>query len=62
MNEMSEKLIYRMLNVLSLLALTYYTATSINYIVESDAQIHSYDSQVNSNLLIARLEAHRSGK
>jgi hypothetical protein len=62
MNAMSEKPIYRILNVLSLLALTYYTATSINYIVESDAQAYSYDSQINSNWLTAHLEAHRSGK
>ncbi|NJK69337.1 MAG: hypothetical protein HC789_13715 [Microcoleus sp. CSU_2_2] len=62
MNAMSEKQIYRILNVVSLLALTYYAATSINYIVESDAQIYSYDRQINSNWLTARLEAHPSGK
>jgi hypothetical protein len=62
MNAMSEKPIYRILNVVSLLALTYYAATSINYIVESDAQIYSYDSQTNSDWLTAKLEAHRSGK
>ncbi len=62
MNEMSEKPIYRILNLVSLLALTYYAATSINYIFQSDAHIYSYDSQSNSNGSTAQLEAHRSGK
>jgi hypothetical protein len=63
MNAMSEKQIYRILNVVSLLALTYYTATSINYIFgESDAQIYSYDRQIDSNSLTARLEANPSRK
>ncbi|MEG4021924.1 MULTISPECIES: hypothetical protein [unclassified Microcoleus] len=60
MNQVSEKPIYRVLHLLSLLALAYYGATSINYIVESDAQIYSYDSQSNSHQSPAHLEAHRS--
>ncbi|MEG4065971.1 hypothetical protein QUA42_01230 [Microcoleus sp. Pol11C2] len=59
MNEVSEKPIYRVLNLLSLLALTYYAATSINYIFESDAHIYRYDSHSNSNASPAQLEAHR---
>ncbi|MEG3932426.1 MULTISPECIES: hypothetical protein [unclassified Microcoleus] len=59
MNEVSEKPIYRVLNLLSLLALAYYAATSINYIFESDAQIYRYDSQSNSNASPAQLAAHR---
>ena len=62
MNEMSEKPIYRILNLVSVLALTYYAATSINYIVHSDSHIYSYDSQSQSNESTAQLEAHRSGK
>ena len=62
MNEMSEKPIYRILNLVSLLALSYYAATSINYIFKSDAHIYSYDSQSHSNGSTAQLEAHRSGK
>jgi hypothetical protein len=63
MNAMSEKQIYRILNVVSLLGLIYYAATSINYIfVEGDSQIYSYDRQIDSNWLTERLEAHRSGK
>ncbi|MBD1885307.1 MULTISPECIES: hypothetical protein [Microcoleus] len=59
MNEVSEKPIYRVLNLLSLLALSYYAATSINYIFESDAHIYKYDSQSNSNVSPAQLKAHR---
>ena len=59
MNEVSEKPIYRVLHLLSLLALTYYAATSINYIFESDAQIYRYDSQSTSNGSTAQLAAHR---
>ncbi|MEG4988051.1 hypothetical protein QUB08_20080 [Microcoleus sp. BR0-C5] len=59
MNEVSEKPIYRVLHLLSLLALAYYGATSINYIFESDAQIYRYDSQSNSNASPAQLAAHR---
>ncbi|MEG4280065.1 hypothetical protein QUA62_21685 [Microcoleus sp. MON1_C1] len=59
MNEVSEKPIYRVLNLLSLLALSYYAATSINYIFESDAHIYKYDSQSNANVSPAQLEAHR---
>jgi hypothetical protein len=62
MKEMSEKPIYRILNLVSLLALSYYAATSISYIFESDAHIYSYDSQSNSNGLRAQLEVHRSAK
>ncbi|WP_293122019.1 hypothetical protein [Microcoleus sp. bin38.metabat.b11b12b14.051] len=62
MNEMSEKPIYRILNVVSLLALSYYAASSINYIFQSDAHIYSYDNQSNANGLTAQVEAHRSGK
>ncbi|MEG4806393.1 hypothetical protein QUA82_01560 [Microcoleus sp. F8-D3] len=59
MNQVSEKPIYRVLNLLSLLALAYYGATSINYIFESDAHIYKYDSQSNFNASPAQLEAHR---
>ncbi|MEG4573084.1 hypothetical protein QUA56_10365 [Microcoleus sp. N3A4] len=45
MNQVSEKPIYRILNLVSLLALTYYAASSINYIFESDAHIYSYESR-----------------
>lgn len=62
MNQVSEKRIYRILNLVSLLALTYYAATSINYILEGDPHIYSYDSQTNSNGSTAQLEAHRSGE
>ncbi|MEG4118624.1 hypothetical protein QUA43_14255 [Microcoleus sp. N9_B4] len=62
MNQVSEKPIYRVLHLLSLLALAYYGATSINYIFESDSHVHiyKYDSQSNSNASPAQLEAHRS--
>ena len=60
MNQVSEKPIYRVLNLLSLLALAYYAATSINYIVESDAHIYRYDSHSNSHASTAQLEAHRA--
>lgn len=49
MNEISEKRMYRILNAVSLLALTYYAATSINYIFQSDPHIYSYDSQSYAN-------------
>lgn len=62
MNEISEKLSYRILHLVSLLALTYYAASSINYIVESDTQIYSYDSQMDANWSTAKLETGRSGK
>lgn len=62
MNEMSEKPIYRILNLVSLLALTYYAASSINYIFQSETHIYSYDSQSYANGSTAQLEAHRSGK
>ena len=62
MNEMSEKPIYRILNLVSLLALTYYTASSINYISQTDAHIYSYDNQSHANGSTAQLEAHRLGK
>jgi hypothetical protein len=62
MNEMSEKPIYRILNAVSLLALSYYAATSINYLFQSDAHIYSYDSQSYSNGSTAQLEANRLGK
>ncbi|MEG3857751.1 hypothetical protein [Microcoleus sp. herbarium12] len=62
MNEMSEKPIYRILNLVSLLALSYYGATSINYIFQSDAHIYSYDHQNNASGLTAQVEAHRSSK
>ena len=62
MNEVSEKPIYRILNLVSLLALTYYAATSINYIFESDAYLNRYDSQSNSNRSTGQLEAHHRNK
>ncbi|MBE9096754.1 hypothetical protein IQ252_23295 [Tychonema sp. LEGE 07203] len=62
MKEMSEKPIYRILNVVSLLALGYYAATSIGYIFESEAHIYSYDSQSYSHESTQQLEANRSGK
>ncbi len=62
MNEMSEKRIYAILNAVSLLALTYYAATSINYLFQSDAHIYSYDSQSYANGSTDHLESHRVGK
>jgi hypothetical protein len=62
MNEMSEKRIYRILNTVSLLALTYYAATSIYYIFQSDAHIYSYDNLSYSKGSTAQLEAHRASK
>jgi hypothetical protein len=63
MKEMSEKPIYRILNLVSLLALSYYAVTSINYIIfESDAYIYSYDTETNSNWSTAQLEAHKLDK
>lgn len=58
MNEMSEKPIYRILNAVSLLALTYYAATSINYIFQTEAHIYSYDSQSYVNRSPADLQSH----
>ena len=49
MNQVSEKPIYRILNLVSLLALAYYAATSINYIFESDDHLYRYESKSNSN-------------
>lgn len=51
MKEISEKPIYRILNLVSMLALSYYAVTSINYIFESDAHIYSHDIPINSNQL-----------
>jgi hypothetical protein len=62
MNEMSEKRIYGILNAVSLLALTYYAATSINYIFQTDAQIYSYDSQSYVNASPADLESPSADK
>jgi hypothetical protein len=58
MNQVSEKPIYRILNLVSLLALAYYAATSINYIFQSDDHLYRYDSQSNSNGSTAQLQAH----
>jgi hypothetical protein len=58
MNEMSEKRIYGILNAVSLLALTYYAASSINYLLQSDAHIYSYDSQSYGKGSPADLESH----
>lgn len=62
MKEMSEKPIYRILNLVSLLALSYYAVTSIDYIFEADAHIYSYDTQSNSNWSTGQLEAHKFNK
>ena len=62
MHEMSEKPIHRILNLVSLLALIYYAASSINSISQSDAHIYNYDNQSHANWSTAQLEAHRSGK
>lgn len=62
MNEVSDKPIYRVLNLVSLLALAYYAATSINYIFESDDHLYRYDSQSNSNGSTAQLQAHHRNK
>jgi hypothetical protein len=62
MNQVSEKPIYRILNLVSLLALAYYGATSINYIFESDEHFYRYDSQSNSKGLTAQLQAHHRNK
>ncbi|WP_332954923.1 hypothetical protein [Microcoleus sp. AR_TQ3_B6] len=58
MNEVSEKPIYRILNLVSLLALAYYAATSINYIFQSDEYLYRYDSQSNFSGSTAQLKAH----
>jgi hypothetical protein len=62
MNQVSEKPIYRILNLVSLLALAYYAATSINYIFESDDHLYRYDSQNNSNGSTAQLQTHHRYK
>lgn len=62
MNEMSQKRIYGILNAVSLLALTYYAATSINYLFQTDAHIYSYDSHSYVNGSPADLESHSAGK
>jgi hypothetical protein len=62
MNGVSEKPIYRILNLVSLLALTYYAATSMYYIFQSDDHLYRYDSQSNSNWSTAQLEAHHWNK
>ncbi|MGL5064560.1 MAG: hypothetical protein ACRC62_31610 [Microcoleus sp.] len=62
MNEILEKTIDRTLYLVSILALTYYAASSIYHIVESDNQIYSYDSQITANWSTAKLETNRSGK
>jgi hypothetical protein len=58
MNQASDKPIYRVLNLVSLLALVYYAATSINYIFQSEDHLYRYDSQSNSNGSTAELQAH----
>ena len=58
MNQVSEKPIYRILNLVSLLALAYYAATSINYIFQSDDHLYRYDSQSNFNGSTSQLQAH----
>ncbi|CBN54837.1 MULTISPECIES: hypothetical protein [Kamptonema] len=52
MNTMSDKPIYRVLNALSILALTYYAATSLHYIFESEAAIKlsSYETATSTLL------------
>jgi hypothetical protein len=62
MNGVSDKPIYRVLNLVSLLALAYYAATSINYIFESDDHLYRYDSQSNFNRSTAQLQAHHRNK
>ena len=52
MHEISEKPIYRILDLVSLLALLYYAASSVNYIFQSDAHIYNYDSQSYVNGLV----------
>jgi hypothetical protein len=59
MKEMSEKQMYRILNLVSLLALSYYVASSIKYIFESDSQIYSYDNQSNDRWSTAKLKTHQ---
>ena len=63
MNTMSDKPIYRILNALSILALVYYTASSINYLFESDGDVKlpSYERATTSNLSVDQLEAHKAG-
>ena len=62
MSQVSEKPIYRILNLVSLLALAYYAATSINYIFQSDDRLYRYDSQSTSNGSTAQLQAHHRNK
>lgn len=59
MKEMPEKTIYRILNLVSVLGLSYFAVTSVNYIFETDVQIYSYDTQSNSNWSTAQLEARQ---
>lgn len=56
MNEMSEKPIHRVVGVVSMLALAYYTVTSINYIRELNAQYSSYETTAASSLNLGQLE------
>ncbi|MDF0554108.1 hypothetical protein [Kamptonema sp. UHCC 0994] len=64
MNTMSsDKLIYRILNALSILALAYYGATSIHYLFESDVNVKlSRYEAVTSTLLIGEREAEKGEK
>jgi len=64
MNTMSDKPIYRVLNALSILALAYYTATSINYLIESDGDVKlsSYERTTTLTLPIGQLEVTKAGK
>lgn len=60
---MSEKPIHQILKGLSILTLVYYTATSINYLVESESKPKhlQIETATNSHLQTPHLEAHRLG-
>ena len=59
MKEMSEKTIYQILNLVSVLGLSYFAVTSVNYILETEVHIYSYDTQNNSNWSTGQLEARQ---
>lgn len=56
---MSEKTIYQILNLVSVLGLSYFAVTSVNYILETEVHIYSYDTQNNSNWSTGQLEARQ---
>lgn len=62
MSEMSEKPIHRFLNVLSILTLVYYTATSIHSLIQCDAILPGPEAKTTLEPPMAQLQAHRTAK